>query len=156
MTQRSSEYLQDSLLTTDPVELIRMLYQIALNSIDRAMEHLRDGDAMARSRAVSKAHEAVTELLTSLDHEKGGPLSRQLASLYLFVQEQLLAAHAKKSEQMLHDARRVLATLAEAWSSLEATQPATRAEEQPISVATVSAFAWQDPSQSHRSSGWTL
>jgi flagellar secretion chaperone FliS len=157
MTQPSSQYLEGSLLGNDPVELVGLLYQIALDSIDRAIAHLQNGEIMARSKAVAKAHEAVTELLLALDYEKGGDLSRRLSALYVFVQEQLLKAHAQKSEKMLRDARRVMQTLADAWSAvLAAPKPEPMEEAAVFSAQAVSPFGWQDPSALHRSSGWTL
>ena len=47
-------------------------------------------DLTMQARHYAKAHTAIHLLLSSLDPEKGGKICENLASLYLYVQEQLV------------------------------------------------------------------
>src|SRR4051812_36673111 len=86
-------YLESRVESADPVQLVRMLYQGAIGSVREARSHLSKGDIAERSRAISKAHAIVTELLVSLDHERGGEISMRLARLYDYMQRRLLEAN---------------------------------------------------------------
>jgi flagellar biosynthetic protein FliS len=81
-TNRYQNYIEEELLTADPVRLIQLLYRGTLDSITSARRYLKLGDIRARSRAISKAMTIVTELSLSLNHTAGGELSKNLAEVY--------------------------------------------------------------------------
>lgn len=111
------EYLEGRVLNASPMELVHILYEIALQSVENASRHLADGDAMARSREVTRAQNALTELMASLNHEAGGTLSENLAQIYSFLQRHILDAHIKQSGAGFTEAKSILTILAEAWST---------------------------------------
>lgn len=108
-------YLEDKVLSADPVELVCMLYQGAIDAVDDARRYLAAGEIAARSRAISKACDLVLELSGSLDIPLGGDLSRRLAELYDYLLRRLMEANLKASDAMLAEARGLLETLAEGW-----------------------------------------
>src|ERR1043166_3832047 len=105
------DYVENRVLTADPLEVVEMLYHVAMDALATAITHLNAGDAMPRSRAVSRAQEAVNELALALDHSAGAPFSRTLAELYAYVQEQIIKGHTKQSEAAFHEALSILTTL---------------------------------------------
>jgi flagellar protein FliS len=111
-------YLESWVLTADPLELVRILYRLALDSVREALIHLSGGDIAARSKAISKAIDALSELNCSLDHEAGGEVARRLAELYEYMQWRLLQANFEQSETMLGEVAGLLATLLEAWQDV--------------------------------------
>jgi len=116
--QAHRDYIENKVFSAHPVERVQMLYQIAIDSINKAIAHFRDGDIFARGRAVIKAHEAVDELILALDHSVGASFTHTLAELYGYVQRQLVAGHSQKSEEAFHKALSVLITLADAWKEV--------------------------------------
>ncbi|MEI9972857.1 MAG: flagellar protein FliS [Ignavibacteriota bacterium] len=48
-------YLEERILSSDPVELVGMLYQAAIASIGDARRHLAEGDILARARSFRRA-----------------------------------------------------------------------------------------------------
>jgi flagellar protein FliS len=114
-TNRYPNYIDEEILTADPIRLIQMLYRGALDSITSARRYLKLGDIRARSRAISKALTIVTELSLSLNHSVGGDLSKNLAELYAHTQMLLIQANVKQSDAPLAEAERLLSTLQEAW-----------------------------------------
>src|SRR5262249_58543313 len=60
--------------------------------------HLKNGDAFARSAAVTKAEMAIDELLLALDHSVGAAFTRTLADLYDYVLRQIIKGHSQQSE----------------------------------------------------------
>ena len=111
-------YLESKVLSADPVGLIGVLYEAALDSVRDAQEHLVARDIAARSRAICKALAIIDFLNVSLDHRAGGDISRNLASLYVYIRQRLLDANLSQTEEPLTEVSALLATLAEAWHGI--------------------------------------
>jgi flagellar protein FliS len=114
MERAGREYMESRALSAQPIEIVHMLYQVAIDNLNAAISCLDSGDAFARARAVTKAEEAVQELMVSLDHSVA-PFTRTLADLYHYVLRSIVKGHAKKSRQAFEEALSVLTTLAVAW-----------------------------------------
>ena len=112
-------YIEDQILTADPVKLIRILSAGAVEAIRDARAKLTRGDIKGRSAAITKAVEILGELSAALDHQRGGELSAALAALYDYAQRRLLAGNHEQSDLPLAEAERTLEPLAEAWAQLE-------------------------------------
>lgn len=111
-------YIEDRVLSAEPVELVHLLYQAASSAIRDARRHLAEGDIAARSRAISKACGIVLELATVLDHERGGEISRKLGQLYEYIHHRLLEANFQQKDEPLAEVLGLVATLSEAWEPL--------------------------------------
>jgi flagellar protein FliS len=98
-----------------PPELIRMLYEAAVQSVDQALEGLRSGDILRRGNSVSKAVEILSELRVSLRREVNPEYCDTLGGLYSYLQRQLIRAHAEKSESLFQEVARLLRTLLDGW-----------------------------------------
>jgi len=118
-------YLESRVLSADPVELIRLLYQTGISAVQDARRHLADGKILERSRAITKASQVLIQLTTSLDHERGGALSRRLAALYDYLLRRLTEANFQQRDEPLAEVLSLLATLAEGW---EGVRPTTQSE----------------------------
>lgn len=110
-------YLESRVLSADPLELICLVYQHAIDMVHESRKHLASGDIAARSRSISRAIAAVCELEGSLDHAAGGEISRNLAALYLYLRQRLTEANLRQQDAPLAEAASLLATLAEGWNA---------------------------------------
>ena len=118
VVQAQREYMESRVLSAQPAELIELLYQIAIQSLKKAIGHLKSGDAMERAGEVTRAQEAVNELMAALDHSVGASFTQTLASLYAYVQQQILKGHAGQSEEALQRAIGILSTLQDGWQGV--------------------------------------
>ena len=116
--QAQREYMESRVLSAQPAELVELLYQIAIQSLKKAIGHLKSGDALERAGEVTRAQEAVNELMAALDHSVGASFTQTLASLYAYVQQQILKGHAGPSEEALQRAIGILSTLQEGWQGV--------------------------------------
>jgi flagellar protein FliS len=144
-------YLEERILSADPVELVHLLYEASITAVGDARRHLAAGDIRARARSISKACEILAELTGSLDHEQGGEISQRLAQLYAYMHRRLLEANFQQSDKPLAEVAGLLATLAEAWE-------AVRWKAQPEAAA---ATGWmhavpQEAELAHASGGWSF
>ena len=108
-------YLENRVLSADPLELVRMLYRSTLDSTRNAKAHLAAGRIPERCREISRAMTLITELAGSLDRERGGAISENLAGLYDYMQRRLLEANMRKNAEPLSEVESLLATLLEGW-----------------------------------------
>lgn len=108
-------YLEAQVMSADPIQLVQILYRAALDSIRTARECLRNGDIAGRSRSITKALGILSELATSLDHERGGEISGNLVRLYDYVQRLLMDANFRQVDEPMAEVENLLSTLLEAW-----------------------------------------
>ncbi|MBC7924951.1 MAG: flagellar export chaperone FliS [Bryobacteraceae bacterium] len=112
------QYLENSVLTASPLELVTMLYRCALHGISDARRCLAAGDIEGRVRPVNRAFDAVTELSLSLDHANGGELSRSLNDLYAYITRQIVLGHTNQIDEPFAEAEKLLATMMESWQKI--------------------------------------
>ena len=132
MYQNAHEtYLEGRIASADPLELVGLLYQGASGAVREARRHLSEGDISARSRAISKAHDILTELTVSLDHTSGADLSRRLEQLYCYMQRRLLEANFQQADEPLAEVLALLMTVGESWDELRLLAAAEKPSNRP-------------------------
>ena len=119
----SDAYLESRILSAGPIELVRLLYQTAADSIRDARRHLEAGDVLARSRAISKASQALLELTAALDFARGGEIAQRLAQLYEHMLRRLTEANFQQADTPLAEVLALLATLSEGWDAIQTPAP---------------------------------
>ena len=124
-------YLESRVLSADPIELVNMLYQGCMQAVREARLHLAEGRIAERSREITKACQIVIELAVSLDHERGGEISRRLALLYDYMHRRLLEANMRQSDEPLADVLGLLSTLSEGWEGIRTPESQPVAESAP-------------------------
>lgn len=130
----------------NPLQLVVALYEGAIESVGHAKQALVTGDPMARASAVNRAMRLLTQLLTSLDQEKGGEISQNLKRLYSYLLCRLMDGHAKQSEQPFAECERLLNTLLEGWREI-AAKPQTYDLPEGFAAAPTASFedSYQSP-----------
>ncbi len=114
----SDAYAQQAAATASPAQLVLMLYDGALARVHGARVALsRDPiDVEAVHTALGKAQAILTELAVTLDHDRGGVIASQLASVYAYCSQRLVAANVRKELAPLVEVDTLLASLRDAWS----------------------------------------
>jgi flagellar protein FliS len=111
-------YFEQKILSVDPIELIRLVYQRARSSVAEAREHLRNKRILERSAAIMRAYMAIHELLSALQPEVAPELCGRLQSLYLYMQKRLLEANMRQEDAPLAELFKLLTTLEDGWSGV--------------------------------------
>ena len=124
MTTIHDTYLQGKVLSADPLHLVTILYSVAAQNTQLALETLDPDDAVARARAVAKVSDALGILTSALDLEAGGAVGQNLISLYLYMQRRLTESLAARSKSGFEEVHQLLTTLQSAWTEL-AARPAS-------------------------------
>ena len=139
MSDLYQAYTDGSVIGSDPIRLITMWYKGAIGACQQIEQCFESGDIWSRSKAVTRAVNILTELLVSLDQEKGGEIAANLKRLYSYMQCRHLEAHAQKNRAMPKEVEHLLSQLLEGWHVVEqqsarggATMAAAAGEAQPI------------------------
>jgi flagellar secretion chaperone FliS len=147
-------YLENRVLSAEPLELVHMLYQGAIVAVQDARHHLANGKIMERSRAINKACAILTELTVALNREAGGELAKRLASLYDYMRRKLLEANFRRNDEPLGEVLSLLATLAEAWAEISKRRETPVAASTPWSEAP--AYAGGEREAAYSTGSWSL
>jgi flagellar secretion chaperone FliS len=110
-------YMELSITSATPLELVRMLYTAALDSVREARQFLAAGQIRERSAAISRTLEILAELNGSLD-PAAGELAERLAALYDYMQRRLIEANFQQTDAPMAETAALLTTLAEAWNQI--------------------------------------
>jgi flagellar secretion chaperone FliS len=113
----------------DKGAILLMLYNTAIELLEESKTALERGDLAAKGIHISQAHAIISELLASLDFEVGGELARNLESLYLFMLDQLMAAHIKNEPKALEAVLSILRPLYVSWEGAIAAERQRIAQE---------------------------
>jgi flagellar secretion chaperone FliS len=135
-------YLESRILTADPLELVRMMYQAAIGEVRSARLHLQNRDIRSRSNAITKACSILTELTVSLDRKTGGEYAERLCELYGYIMNKLSEANFKQRDEPMAEALDLLNTLLDGWEGAQRQlQSAPERASQPIPAAAAWAHA---------------
>jgi flagellar protein FliS len=126
MTDPLSAYRQTRVKTAGQGRLIVMLYDEGLRQIDIAEREMKSSAPRldAVHNAIVKAQDILTELMVSLDFEKGGDIANNLFNLYMYFNQRLIDANMTKDPSGLREVSLMLADLREAWAAIENQAPA--------------------------------
>lgn len=109
-------YRKVSIQTSDPRELVVMLYDGFLKFTHRAQASIQRGDTLDTTRAVGRALDILNELVDALDHGPAPDISRPLESLYLYIGDRLLHVSARQDSEALEEVIILMGDLRQGWS----------------------------------------
>jgi flagellar protein FliS len=114
----ASVYLQSEAATIPRLKLVRMVYAGTIESLQIALAKLDAKDRPAFVKSVQKAQNLLAELQVSLDHERGGEISRGLERLYEWMQRTLTPACLQGDRAGVSNTIEVLTKLKEGWDGI--------------------------------------
>jgi len=110
-------YRQTQAQTAAPGEQVVMLYRGALRFVIQAIAAIEARNIEAAHTNLIRAQAIVTELLESLDVERGGDLARQLISIYAYMNQRLIEANLRKDPEPAREVEQLLRELLPAWEA---------------------------------------
>jgi flagellar secretion chaperone FliS len=118
-----SAYKETSVRTASGGKMVLMLYDGAIRNIDAAIGYIESGTKQLDlvNSAVLKAQDIITELMVSLDFDKGGEIATKLFGLYRFFNDQLMEGNLNKDAEPLKSVRSMMSELRSAWAQIAST-----------------------------------
>lgn len=114
------EYQNNNVETADGKELIIMLYEGAIRFLKLSKDNLESYRTYDKANTyILRAQDILTELMVSLDMEKGGEIAGNLMNLYVFMKKQLIEANIEKNATKVDSVILYLEELLSAWKKID-------------------------------------
>jgi flagellar secretion chaperone FliS len=114
------EYQSNQVNTADQKQLVIMLYDGAIKFLNESIGFLDNYKTYDQANAkIVRVQEIISELMISLDMEKGGEIAQNLFNLYAFMKQQLLDANIKKEPAPIKQVIKMLNELSQAWKNMK-------------------------------------
>lgn len=117
-------YQRNNVNTASQGRLVVLLYEGAIKNLNSAIT-LFDSDDKIKTQNIEqfgifiqKTQAIITELQVSLDMEKGGDISRNLMSLYVYFNEELMDVSINHNKSKLQFVLKMLNELVESWRTI--------------------------------------
>lgn len=128
VNQGIQSYRRVNVTTSNPVQLILMCYEGAIDNLLIAKENYIAKDYETKSKAVQKFLDIIAELQCALDFEKGAEVAKNLDAVYTYVTRKILEADLNRDLDAFDSVIEMLKDLMPAWEALlkqqdNATQP---------------------------------
>ena len=115
MGNKVSAYANTNVETADRGQLLLFIYDHCIKWCKLAKEAIKDNNIEARTKAIFKVQDGLTELICALDFEKGGEIAKNLNRLYEFYNHHLSQANISNSEKNIDDVQVMMQGLRESW-----------------------------------------
>jgi len=123
----SDNYLKNQIDTATKEQLLIMFYDGAIRFIARAAKSITENNHEQKTCCLNKASAIISELSATLDHKIGEEIAADLASLYDYMNRQLIKANINNNQDSLTIVTKLLTDLRDTW--IEAIQSQKKTEE---------------------------
>ena len=119
--QAYNAYKNTNIRTASQGHLIVLLYEGAVRQLSNAADMFDSANAIkARdiekfNNCLQKAQAIITELQVSLDMDRGGEIAKNLMSLYIFFNNELMSANINRDKKKVDFVLSMLTELSDAW-----------------------------------------
>ena len=120
MTYRKSIglYKKTGVETARKIDLVIMCYEKTILLLTQAKVHFEENEFEKKAMKTQKAMDIISELLCSLDLEKGGQIASNLAGIYGYLIRRLLQGDSIKDLTAFDEAINIMSELREAWEGI--------------------------------------
>ena len=118
MNQYKQVGIQASVENADPHTLIQMLFDGAIERLNMAKMHIKQGNIGLKGENISRTISIVDGLRTSLDMEKGGEMAESLEALYDYMQRQLLTANLENKVEKIDEVLSLIGEIRAGWMAI--------------------------------------
>lgn len=122
------QYQQTQVQTASPEKLLIMLYDGAIQFLNKAKAGIANKNIEETHNNIIGAQRIISEFMNTLDLNTGGDVARNLYSLYEYLNHRLVQANMKKDESILDEVLGHLKDLKHTWE--EAIKIAAREKSQ--------------------------
>ena len=122
--EAGSAYRQTEALTTDPVGLVVVLYDMLLKDLREAVQALAENNIEQRAACVRHSILVLQQLQSTLDMGRGGTVAQNLERFYNFTRAKLLEAQIKASAETFAQQITFVSSIRDAWQQVRQQQEA--------------------------------
>jgi flagellar protein FliS len=124
-TRASNVYHRTAIETAEPIQLIILCYEAAMNDLKQAEELHERQEMNDAYRKIRHAQDVITELLVGLDYERGGDIARNLNRLYNYILRQLIGINSRENATIYSHLIKILSELKDGWEAIRLSSSQT-------------------------------
>ncbi len=118
-TQKVDLYKKVQIETADQMSMILKLYDRVIHLLEKAKNEISEKKYEGKNYSLTKANDIVSELLLSLDQDKGGVIASSLSQLYKFVIREIMDANTNMNTKAIDNAKSIFSELRESWRKID-------------------------------------
>lgn len=109
-------YLKTRIESASQPQLLVMLFDAAVKKLHLSKKAIQENDIETCHTELTKVQKIFTELMVSLDMEKGGELSANLMRVYDYIYHRLVQANIKQDAGIIDEVLPMVDDLREGWT----------------------------------------
>ncbi len=129
--KQQKEYLKVKIQTASKEQLVLMLMDGVLRFSEQGRVAIENKDIEKKQFSLVRSQDIIIELLSGLNHELGGEISKNLSRLYTYAIKRLVEANIKNDTTCIDDIQNIFRNLREAWAIAMDNVNRERAEDAP-------------------------
>lgn len=129
------QYQQTQVQTASPEKLLIMLYDGAIQFLNKARMAMQNKDIEGTHNNILGAQRIISEFMNTLNLEAGGEVAQNLYNLYEYLHYRLVQANIKKDVEMVDEVLVHLKDLKQTWE--QAIIIAAREKDQQVQQVSV-------------------
>jgi flagellar secretion chaperone FliS len=126
--RQATRYRETEVLTATPGQLVVLLYDHLLTSLRRARVAMEAREVEVQGECLEKARVILTELLVTLDHDRGAEVAANLGALYSFLLGELVQVGIRADVHRLDRVTNMIGELRDAFAQLATSHVAVAAQ----------------------------
>jgi flagellar secretion chaperone FliS len=123
--QHARNYMRSQVETASPTQLVVMLYDGAIRFLSLGKERMEARLIEEQNTYLTKAQLILSELISSLNAQKGGEIASNLKRIYIYMIERLVHANMYDDPAAIDEVIALLLDLRESWGEVERMQQRT-------------------------------
>lgn len=132
-------YKKTNIVTASQGQLVVLLYEGAQKALKDSLScfsenTIKTEDIERFSKSLQKAQKIISELQVSLDMDNGGELAKNLMSLYIYFNSELLDANIKHDKGKIEGVKKMIGELQDAWRKAAASTANTSVKGNPAGL----------------------
>lgn len=112
-------YRENAVRGATPIELVVILFDVAIDDMRRALSAVRVSDLEERAAAVRHAMLILQQLQGTLDFERGGQVARQFEQFYNLIRAKLLESQLRNSPELMQQQIQFMCEVRDCWVEAE-------------------------------------
>lgn len=139
VTTQSREYLINKVQTATPIELVIIVYDTAIGSLEVAKELWEEKNLTGATEKIIKSQKCIRELIRALNKDVT-EISGQLMALYRFMDKQLNKACRERNPETVDRVIKMLLELRETWKEVAKKEKSTHSRAQAAGINYINAY----------------
>jgi flagellar secretion chaperone FliS len=112
-------YRENAVRGASAIELVVILFDAAIDDMQRAASAIQTGDVEERAKSIRHAMLVLQQLQGTLDFERGGEVARRFEQFYNLIRAKLLESQLRNSPQLMGQQIQFMSEVRECWMHAE-------------------------------------